>query len=89
MCVIECTLGDGRENPELYRLLIMILTPNKPLQIYVEVSFPLCPVVAEPETKACQESAAQSAALAETTTAFAGGVLAGLRIAVCAGYSCR
>ncbi|MDX5962708.1 ATP-dependent DNA helicase RecG [Rhodococcus opacus] len=48
-------------------------------------AFVVCPLVAEPETKAGQESEAQSAAAMETATALADGALSGLRIAVVTG----
>lgn len=48
-------------------------------------AFVVCPLVAEPETKAGQESEAQSAAAVETATALSDGALSGLRIAVVTG----
>lgn len=48
-------------------------------------AFVVCPLVAEPETKAGQESEAQSAAAMETATALSDGALSGLRIAVVTG----
>lgn len=48
-------------------------------------AFVVCPLVAEPETKAGQESEAQSAAAMETATALSDGALSGLRVAVVTG----
>lgn len=48
-------------------------------------AFVVCPLVAEPETKAGQESEAQAAAAVETAVALDEGALSGLRIAVVTG----
>lgn len=48
-------------------------------------AFVVCPLVAEPETKAGQESEAQAAAAMETAAALADGALSGLRIGLVTG----